>query len=77
MVQEVGKYKFKDEDYQKKIEVKNGFENYVYNIKNIIKDKKIVFNLDIINIRMLRKKYVDVDFNSSCIDFILYCSVFF
>nr|PNR53955.1 hypothetical protein PHYPA_007630 [Physcomitrium patens] len=77
MVQEAGKYKSKDEDHQKKIEAKNGLENYAYNIKNTIKDKKIASNLDTTNIRTSRKKHADVDFNSSCIDLISHCSVLF
>ncbi|KAG0593668.1 hypothetical protein M758_UG008700 [Ceratodon purpureus] len=47
MVQEAEKYKSEDEDHKKKIESKNGLENYAYNMRNTIKDEKIASNLDI------------------------------
>jgi L1 cell adhesion molecule like protein len=46
MVQEAEKYKSEDEDHKKKIEAKNGLENYAYNMRNTIKDEKIASNLD-------------------------------
>ncbi|XP_024388916.1 heat shock cognate 70 kDa protein [Physcomitrium patens] len=46
MVQEAEKYKSEDEDHKKKIESKNGLENYAYNMRNTIKDEKIASNLD-------------------------------
>ncbi|KAL3678057.1 hypothetical protein R1sor_021013 [Riccia sorocarpa] len=41
MVQDAEKYKSEDEDHKKKIESKNGLENYAYNMRNTIKDEKI------------------------------------
>jgi heat shock protein 1/8 len=46
MVQDAEKYKSEDEDHKKKIESKNGLENYAYNMRNTIKDDKIASNLD-------------------------------
>ncbi|CAK9870857.1 unnamed protein product [Sphagnum jensenii] len=46
MVQDAEKYKSEDEDHKKKIESKNGLENYAYNMRNTIKDEKIASNLD-------------------------------
>nr|XP_043618978.1 heat shock cognate 70 kDa protein-like [Erigeron canadensis] len=41
MVQEAEKYKAEDEEVKKKVEAKNGLENYAYNMRNTIKDDKI------------------------------------
>lgn len=41
MVQEAEKYKSEDEELKKKVEAKNGLENYAYNMRNTIKDEKI------------------------------------
>jgi L1 cell adhesion molecule like protein len=41
MVQEAEKYKAEDEEHKKKIESKNGLENYVYNMRNTIRDDKV------------------------------------
>ncbi|KAL2641821.1 hypothetical protein R1flu_009408 [Riccia fluitans] len=41
MVQDAEKYKSEDEEHKKKIESKNGLENYAYNMRNTIKDEKI------------------------------------
>ncbi|KAI8032218.1 putative mediator of RNA polymerase II transcription subunit 37c [Camellia lanceoleosa] len=41
MVQEAEKYKSEDEEHKKKVEAKNALENYVYNMRNTIKDEKI------------------------------------
>nr|AKA95376.1 heat shock protein 70 [Bryum argenteum] len=46
MVQEAEKYKSEDEDHKKKIESKNGLENYAYNMRNTIKDDTIASKLD-------------------------------
>jgi len=40
MVQEAEKYKAEDEEHKKKIESKNGLENYAYNMRNTIRDDK-------------------------------------
>ena len=41
MVQEAEKYKAEDEEHKKKIESKNGLENYAYNMRNTIRDDKV------------------------------------
>lgn len=41
MVQEAEKYKAEDEAVRKKVEAKNGLENYAYNLRNTIKDDKV------------------------------------
>ncbi|CAL5424371.1 unnamed protein product [Camellia sinensis] len=41
MLQKAKKYKSEDEEHKKKVEAKNALENYVYNMRNTIKDKKI------------------------------------
>jgi len=41
MVQEAEKYKADDEELKKKIEAKNGLENYAYNMRNTIRDAKL------------------------------------
>ncbi|CAK9327779.1 unnamed protein product [Citrullus colocynthis] len=41
MVQETEKYKFEDEENKKKVEAKNGFENYAYNMRNTMNSEKI------------------------------------
>ncbi|XP_026429321.1 probable mediator of RNA polymerase II transcription subunit 37c [Papaver somniferum] len=46
MVQEAEMYKTEDEEHKKKIESKNGLENYAYNMRNAIKDEKIAGKLD-------------------------------
>jgi len=38
MVQEAERYKAEDEDHKKKVEAKNSFENYAYNMRNTIRD---------------------------------------
>jgi L1 cell adhesion molecule like protein len=45
MVQEAEKYKAEDEEVKKKVEAKNGLENYAYNMRNTIKDEKIASKL--------------------------------
>uniref|UniRef100_A0A6V7QTR8 Heat shock cognate 70 kDa protein 2-like n=1 Tax=Ananas comosus var. bracteatus TaxID=296719 RepID=A0A6V7QTR8_ANACO len=45
MVQEAEKYKSEDEEHKKKVEAKNAFENYAYNMRNTIKDDKIASKL--------------------------------
>ncbi|XP_026414825.1 probable mediator of RNA polymerase II transcription subunit 37c [Papaver somniferum] len=45
MVQEAERYKTEDEEHKKKIESKNGLENYAYNMRNTIKDEKIAGKL--------------------------------
>ncbi|KAH0462196.1 hypothetical protein IEQ34_009771 [Dendrobium chrysotoxum] len=45
MVQEAERYKAEDEEHKKKVESKNTLENYVYNMRNTIKDDKIASKL--------------------------------
>jgi L1 cell adhesion molecule like protein len=45
MVQDAEKYKAEDEELKKKVEAKNGLENYAYNMRNTIKDDKIASKL--------------------------------
>ncbi|RXI04407.1 hypothetical protein DVH24_038681 [Malus domestica] len=42
MVQEAEKYKAEDADHKKKVEAKNALENYAYNMRNTIRDEKLV-----------------------------------
>ncbi|KAF5842780.1 heat shock protein 70a [Dunaliella salina] len=41
MVQEAEKYKADDEALKKKVEAKNNFENYAYNMRNTIREEKV------------------------------------
>ena len=41
MVQEAEKYKSEDEEHKKRIESKNGLENYAFNMRNTIRDEKV------------------------------------
>ncbi|KAF8393774.1 hypothetical protein HHK36_019972 [Tetracentron sinense] len=45
MVQEAKKYISKDEEHKKMVESKNALENYVYYVRNIVKDKQMVAKL--------------------------------
>jgi len=45
MVQEAEKYKAEDEEHKKKIDSKNGLENYAYNMRNTIRDDKVAGKL--------------------------------
>ena len=46
MVQEAEKYKAEDEEHKKKIEAKNGLENYAYNMKNTMNDDNVGGKID-------------------------------
>lgn len=46
MVQEAEKYKEEDEAHRKKVEARNGLENYAYNLRNTINDDKVADKLD-------------------------------
>merc|ERR1711988_1701704 len=46
MVQEAEKYKAEDEEHSKKIEAKNGLENYAYNMRNTMNDEKVAGKID-------------------------------
>jgi len=45
MVQEAEKYKADDENLKKKVEAKNGLENYAYNMRNTIREDKVASQL--------------------------------
>ena len=42
MVQEAEKYKAEDEEARKRIDAKNALENYAFNMRNTIKDEKVL-----------------------------------
>lgn len=46
MVRDAEKYKSEDEEVKKKVEAKNAFENYAYNMRNTVRDDKIASKLD-------------------------------
>lgn len=46
MVQDAEKYKAEDEEVKKKIDAKNGLENYAYNMRNTVRDEKFAGKLD-------------------------------
>merc|ERR1711906_2436 len=46
MVQEAEKYKAEDEEHKKKIDAKNGLENYAYNMRNSMSDENVGGKLD-------------------------------
>jgi len=46
MVSDAEKYKAEDEKVRKRVEAKNGLENYAYSMKNTISDEKVATQLD-------------------------------
>eukprot|EP00183_Erythrolobus_madagascarensis_P006930 CAMPEP_0185844266 /NCGR_PEP_ID=MMETSP1354-20130828/482_1 /TAXON_ID=708628 /ORGANISM="Erythrolobus madagascarensis, Strain CCMP3276" /LENGTH=659 /DNA_ID=CAMNT_0028543897 /DNA_START=25 /DNA_END=2004 /DNA_ORIENTATION=- len=46
MVQEAEQYKAEDEEAKKRIDAKNGLENYAYNVRNTISDEKLAGKLE-------------------------------
>ncbi|GMI96842.1 ARABIDOPSIS HEAT SHOCK PROTEIN 70, heat shock protein 70 [Hibiscus trionum] len=46
LVQEAERYKAEDEEVKKKVEAKNGLENYAYNMRNTVKDDKFAGKLN-------------------------------
>merc|ERR1712093_750329 len=44
--QEAEKYKAEDEAHKKKVDAKNGLENYAYNMKNTISDEKVAGKIE-------------------------------
>ena len=42
VAQDAEKYKAEDEQACKKIEAKNSLENYAYNLRNTIRDEKVI-----------------------------------
>ena len=75
LIKEAEKYKQEDEKIKEKIESKNGLENYIYSMKNSIKDEKIkskLSNEDILKIEeSLEKglKWLDENQNKSKEDY--------
>eukprot|EP00186_Timspurckia_oligopyrenoides_P004777 CAMPEP_0182442712 /NCGR_PEP_ID=MMETSP1172-20130603/1618_1 /TAXON_ID=708627 /ORGANISM="Timspurckia oligopyrenoides, Strain CCMP3278" /LENGTH=656 /DNA_ID=CAMNT_0024637729 /DNA_START=27 /DNA_END=1997 /DNA_ORIENTATION=- len=46
MVEEAEQYKAEDDEAKKRIDAKNGLENYAYNVRNTIGDEKLASKLD-------------------------------
>ena len=46
MVQDAEKFKAEDEEHKKKIDAKNGLENYAYNMRNTMSDANVGGKLD-------------------------------
>ncbi|KAI3446725.1 hypothetical protein Pfo_003390 [Paulownia fortunei] len=46
MVKDAERYKAEDEEVKKKVEAKNGLENYAYNMRNTVRDEKFASKLD-------------------------------
>ncbi|KAJ4845823.1 70-kilodalton heat shock protein [Turnera subulata] len=46
MVEEAEKYKAEDEEVKKKVEARNGLENYAYSMRNTVRDDKFASKLD-------------------------------
>ncbi|KAL3824651.1 hypothetical protein ACJIZ3_020680 [Penstemon smallii] len=46
MVRDAERYKAEDEEVKKKVEAKNGLENYAYNMRNTVRDEKLATKLD-------------------------------
>jgi L1 cell adhesion molecule like protein len=46
LVKEAEKYKSEDEIIKKKVEAKNGLENYTYSIRNTLNDEKLKDKFD-------------------------------
>ncbi|KAI3715050.1 hypothetical protein L6452_22016 [Arctium lappa] len=45
LVQEAERYKAEDEEVKKKVEARNGLENYAYNMRNTVRDEKFAAKL--------------------------------
>jgi len=56
MVQEAEKYKSEDEEHKKKVDAKNGLENYAYNMRNTIRDDKVADKIDASDKETLEKE---------------------
>jgi len=46
MVQEAEKYKVEDEEHKKRIDAKNSLENYAFNMRNTIRDDKVILQFN-------------------------------
>ena len=42
MVQDAEKYKVEDEEHKKRIDAKNSLENYAFNMRNTVRDEKVL-----------------------------------
>ncbi|GBG81479.1 hypothetical protein CBR_g32469 [Chara braunii] len=61
MVNEAERFKAEDEEARKKVEAKNGLENYVYNLKNtVLQDDKVASKLDSADKAKMEKKVEEV-----------------
>ncbi|KAL4854067.1 Heat shock cognate protein [Chlorella vulgaris] len=59
MVQEAEKYKSEDEQARRKVEAKNGLENYAYSMRNTLKDTNIAAKIDASDKERLEKMVED------------------
>jgi hypothetical protein len=55
VLQEAEKYKADDEVHKKKVEAKNGLENYAYNMRNTLKDDNVSVCIDSLCNSILRR----------------------
>merc|ERR1711968_134582 len=60
MVQEAEKYKTEDEEHKKKIDAKNGLENYAYNMRNSMNDENVGGKLDAEDKKTIEAKVEEV-----------------
>ena len=60
MVQEAEKYKAEDEEHKKKIDAKNGLENYAYNMRNSMNDENVGGKLDAEDKKTIEAKVEEV-----------------
>merc|ERR1712205_129217 len=60
MVQDAEKYKAEDEEHKKKIEAKNGLENYAYNMRNSMNDENVGGKLDAEDKKTIEAKVEEV-----------------
>jgi len=60
MVNEAEKYKQDDETVRKRVEAKNGLENYAYTLRNTLKDEKLAEKLSADDKSKLNKEIDDV-----------------
>lgn len=55
MMKEAESYEAEDDEVKKKVEAKNALENYAYNMKNTVKDKKFASKLNPDNKEKIKK----------------------
>ncbi|GAQ85122.1 heat shock protein [Klebsormidium nitens] len=59
MVKEAEQFKSEDEEAKRKVEAKNSFENYVYNLRNSLRDPNVGGKLDPADKERLEKEIED------------------